>query len=33
LGIGGWGLGAREEIGLEEGNTIQAPGGVREFVD
>ena len=33
LGAGGWGLGAREDVGLEKGNALQAPGGVGEFLD
>jgi hypothetical protein len=33
LGAGGWGLGAGEDVGFEEWNTIHAPGGVGEFVD
>ena len=33
LGAGGWGLGAREEIGFEKGDTLEAPGGVGQFVN
>ena len=33
LGAGGWGLGARKEIGLEKGDSVEAPGRVSEFVD
>lgn len=28
LGAGGWGQGAGEQIGFEDGNALQAPGGV-----
>ena len=33
LGAGGWGLGAREDVGFEKGDAVEAPGGVGQFVD
>jgi hypothetical protein len=32
-GAGGWGLGAREDVGFEKRDAVEAPGGVGEFVD
>jgi hypothetical protein len=33
LGAGGWGLGAREYVGFEKRDPVEAPRGVGEFVD
>ena len=33
LGAGGWGLGAREDVGFKKRDAILAPGGIGQFVD
>ena len=33
LGAEGWGLGAREDVGFEKRDAVEAPRGVGEFVD